>query len=90
MSLAKKTASKARMSIYVSAENQRRLARVPKGAKTALINDALSNALSEIDRQENFGKFLETVRSIKRVKAPKSSEDMIRELRESGTILPGA
>ena len=90
MSLAKKTEPKARMSIYISAENQRRLARVPKGVKTTLINDALSNALSEMEKQENFGKFLETVRSIKRVKAPKSSEDMIRELRETGTILPGS
>lgn len=82
MSLAKKTAPKARMSIYISADNQRRLARIPKGMKTALINDALAHALTEIERQESFGKFLETVRSIKRVKASKSSEDMIRELRE--------
>jgi hypothetical protein len=88
MSLAKKTDPKTRMSIYVSADNQRRLSRVPKGEKTTLINDALARALTEMEKQEKFGEFLETVQSIKRVKAAKSSEEMVRELRESGATLP--
>lgn len=87
MAIAKKTAPKARMSIYITAENQRRLARIPRGVKTTLINDALATALADIERQEKFGEFLETVRSIKRVKTELSSEEMVRALRE-GRELP--
>jgi hypothetical protein len=90
VSLAKKSAPKVRMSIYISAENQRRLARVPKGMKTTLVNDALSLALTTMEREENFDAFLKSVRAIKRVKAAKSSEEMVRELRETGAIVPSA
>ncbi len=76
------------MSIYISAENQRRLARVPKGVKTALINDALAHALTTIEKREHFDRFLESVHAVKPVKVSKTSEQMVRELRETGTIVP--
>jgi hypothetical protein len=87
MALARKTEAKARMSIYVSAENRKRLASVPKGLKTTLINDALSQVLTAMEKRENFDSFLESLRSIQPVKVPKTSEEMVRELRESGSII---
>jgi hypothetical protein len=86
MTLARKSESKARMSIYISAENRKRLAKVPKGLKTTLINDALSQVLTSMEKQENFDRFLESVRSIQPVKVPKSSEEMVRALRKAGSI----
>jgi hypothetical protein len=86
MTLARKSESKARMSVYISAENRKRLAKVPKGLKTTLINDALSQVLASMEKQENFGSFLESVRSIQPVKVPKSSEEMVRALREAGSV----
>ncbi|MGB8817602.1 MAG: hypothetical protein WCC66_06735 [Rhizobiaceae bacterium] len=85
MTLARKVEAKARMSIYVTAENRKRLASVPKGLKTALINDALSQVLTAIEKRENFESFLESVRSIQPVKVSKSSEEMVRALREPGS-----
>jgi hypothetical protein len=87
MSLARKAAPKARMSIYVSEENRKRLARIPKGLKTTLVNDALSQALTTMEKQDNFGNFLDAVREIKRVKISKSSEEMVRELRKTGSVI---
>jgi hypothetical protein len=86
MTLARKSESKARMSIYISAENRKRLAKVPKGLKTTLINDALSQVLTSMEKQVNFDSFLESVRSIQPVKVPKSSEEMVRALRKAGSI----
>ena len=88
MSLAERSPSKSRMSIYISAENQRRLARIPRGEKTTLINDALSQALSAMEKREHFDRFLESVHAVKPVKVSKTSEQMVRELRETGTIVP--
>jgi hypothetical protein len=88
MALARKAEAKARMSIYINAENRTRLAKVPKGLKTALINDALSQVLTAMEQQDKFDNFLDTVRSIQPVKASKSSEEMIRALRESGSVIP--
>ena len=88
MSLAKRSPAKSRMSIYISAENQRRLARIPKGEKTTLINDALTQALTAIEKRENFDRFLESVRSVKPVKMSASSEEMVRRLRETGSPVP--
>ena len=88
MPLAERSPAKSRMSIYSSAENQRRLARIPRGEKTTLINDALSQALSTIEKREHFDRFLESVHAVKPVKVSKTSEQMVRELRETGTIVP--
>lgn len=77
-----------RMSIYISEENRRRLDAVPRGEKTDLVNKALDGVLSDLEKKRNFGKFLDHVRSIKPVKMRKSSEEMLRELRETGTIEP--
>jgi hypothetical protein len=88
MALARKAEGKARMSIYVSAENRKLLAKVPKGLKTTLINDALSQALTAMEKRENFDSFLESVRSIQPVKVSKTSEELVRELRESGSAIP--
>lgn len=85
MSLARKSEPKARMSIYLSAENRKRLAGVPRGLKTTLINDALERVLTEIEKKENFDSFLGAVRSIQPVKSQRSSEEMVRSLRETGT-----
>jgi hypothetical protein len=90
MTVARKVEAKARMSIYISDENRIRLARVPKGMKTTLVNEALSQALTTMEKEENFDAFLKAVRAIKRVKAAKSSEEMVQELRETGTIVPSA
>ena len=75
-----------RMSIYISETNRRRLDAIPRGEKTDLVNKALDAALGEIERQKNFGEFLEMAHNFPRVKARKSSEEMIRELRETGDI----
>jgi hypothetical protein len=88
MALRQKADVKARMSIYVSAENRRRLANVPKGLKTTLINDALSQVLTAMEKQVNFDSFLESVRSIQPVKVSESSEKMVRALRETGLAGP--
>ena len=75
-----------RMSIYISEENRRRLDEVPRGEKTELVNRALDGVLSDLEKQRNFDKFLEMARNFPRVKANKSVEEMLRELRETGNI----
>jgi hypothetical protein len=88
MSVAKRKSAMLRMSIYISEENRRRLADVPRGEKTELVNKALDGVLSDLEKKRNFDDFLEMVRQIKPVKMRKSSEQMIRELRETGRIEP--
>jgi hypothetical protein len=87
MARARKPEAKARISIDLSAENRKRLASVPKGLKTTLINDALSQVLTAIERRESFDSFLDSVRSIQPVKVSKTSEEMVRALRESGSVM---
>jgi hypothetical protein len=86
MSVAKRKSAMSRMSIYISESNRRRLDGIPRGEKTELVNKALDQALSEIERQKNFDTFLEMARNFPRIKMKKSSEDMLRELRETGDI----
>ena len=88
MSVAKRKPAMSRMSIYISEENRRRLDAIPRGEKTKLVNNALDGILSDLEKQRNFDKFLDEVRSIKPVKMRKSTEDMLRELRKTGTIEP--
>ena len=88
MSVAKRKPAMSRMSIYISEENRRRLDSIPRGEKTELVNKALDGVLGDLEKKRNFGKFLDHVRSIKPVKMRKSSEEMLRELRETGTIEP--
>ncbi len=75
-----------RMSIYISEENRRRLDAVPRGEKTELVNKALDGVLSDLEKRRNFDAFLEMARNFPRVKAKKSVEEMLRELRETGDI----
>lgn len=87
MPTTKSEPSKSRMSIYVSEANRRRLARIPRGKKTLLVNQALAQVLTDLEKQENFDVFLKKINEIKPVAASKSSEEMVRELRETGTII---
>lgn len=82
----KREAAMSRMSIYISESNRRRLDAIPRGEKTELVNKALDEALSEIEKQKNFDDFLRMVKAIKPVKMHKNSEEVLRELRETGTI----
>ncbi len=77
---------KTRTSVYITEENRRRLAKIPRGEKTRLINEALDDALTELDRKVAYGKFVESLKTLKRVKSKKTSEELVRELRETGTI----
>ena len=77
------------MSIYISEDNRKRLDRVPRGQKTKLVNQALSQVLTALENSENFDAFLGKIRSIKPVAASKSSEAMTRELRKTGAIKRG-
>ena len=86
MSVAKRKPAMSRMSIYISEENRRRLDAVPRGEKTELVNKALDGVLSDLEKRRNFDAFLEMARNFPRVKAKKSVEEMLRELRETGDI----
>ena len=73
-----------RMSIYISEPNRRRLAKIPRGQKTELVNRALEDALVAMERRENFDSFMDEVKKIKRVRTAKSTTEMLKELRETG------
>ncbi len=88
MPTAKKVPAKSRMSIYLTAANRARLDRIPRGRKTELVNQALAEVLSSLERLEKFDSFLETVAALKPIAAPAASETMIRQLRDGGAILP--
>ena len=81
MPVSKPEAPMSRMSIYISEPNRRRLAKVPRGQKTELVNKALEDALVAMERRENFDSFMD---EIKRVRTAKSSTEMLKELRETG------
>ncbi len=84
MPVSKPEAPMSRMSIYISEPNRRRLAKIPRGQKTELVNRALDDALVAIERRENFDAFMAEVKAIKRVRTAKSSTEMLKELRETG------
>ena len=73
---------KIRTTLYLTQENKRRLDRIPRGQKTALMNKAIADALAELERQENAQKFLKMLATIQPVKTAYSSEEMVRLLRE--------
>jgi hypothetical protein len=50
----------------------------------------LAHALTTREKRKNFDGFLKSVRSIKRAKVAKSSEEMVREPRQTESILPNA
>jgi hypothetical protein len=77
---------KTRTSIYITEANRKRLAKVPRGQKTKLINKALDKVLSELERKAAMAEFIERAKTTKKVKSTRSSEDMIYELRTTGTI----
>jgi hypothetical protein len=84
MPLSKPNAPMSRMSIYISEPNRRRLAKVPRGQKTELVNKALEGALLAMEQRENFDVFMAHLKAIKRVRTDKSSFEMLKELRETG------
>jgi hypothetical protein len=84
MPISKPEAPMSRMSIYISEPNRRRLAKVPRGQKTELVNKALEDALVSMEQRENFDSFMDEVKAIKRVRTAKSSTEMLKELRETG------
>lgn len=73
---------KIRTTLYLTQENKKRLDRIPRGQKTALMNKAIADALTELERQENAQKFLKMLATIKPVKTAYSSEEMVKMLRE--------
>lgn len=79
--------SKIRTTLYLTQENKKRLDCLPKGQKTALLNKAIADALSELEREENAQKFLKMLATIKPVKTAYSSEEMVRLLREGKKLL---
>lgn len=84
MPVSKPEAPMSRMSIYISEPNRRRLAKIPRGQKTELVNKALEDALVAMERRENFDSFMDEIKAIKRVRTAKSSTEMLKELRETG------
>ena len=78
----KSEAPMSRMSIYITEPNSRRLAAIPRGQKTELVNEALDKVLSDIEKRKNFHEFIDEISKIKRVKVERSISDMIKELRE--------
>ena len=73
------------MSIYISEANKKRLARIPRGRKTSLVNEALARLLTELEKQEGCD-VSRKIREITPVTTSKTSEEMVKELRETGTI----
>lgn len=73
---------KIRTTLYLTQENKKRLDRIPRGQKTALMNKAIADVLTELERKENAQKFLTMLATIQPVKTAYSSEEMIRMLRE--------
>jgi hypothetical protein len=84
MPVSKQQSPMSRMSIYISEPNRRRLAQIPRGQRTDLVNKALEDALVAMERRENFDVFMAGVKVIKRVRTEKSSTEMLNELRGSG------
>ena len=76
------TQDKVRTTLYLTQENKQGLDRIPRGQKTALMNRAIAHALKELEQKENNKKFLNIISHIEPVKTNKSSEDMVRLLRE--------
>jgi uncharacterized protein YerC len=73
--------NKIRMTVYLTQENKKRLDRIPREQKTALINKAIANTFAEYEREEAMQNFLNTLATIKPVKTVYSSEAMVRMLR---------
>lgn len=73
---------KIRTILYLTQENKKRLDRLPKDQKIALINKAIAIVLEEFEREENAQKFLKMLTTIQPVKTAYSSEEMVRMLRE--------
>lgn len=82
MANTKRSASMSRMSIYISEANRRRLETVPRGEKTQLVNKALDDVLSDIEKKRNFREFVDEIGKFDRVKVAKSVSEMIAEMRE--------
>lgn len=73
--------NKIRTTVYLTQENKKRLDRIPRAQKTALINKAIANTFAEREREEAMQNFLKTLATIKPVKTVYSSEEMVRMLR---------
>ncbi len=77
---------KIRMSIYVTEANRRRLARIPRGRKTEIVNEALEQVLMAMEQRAGFQRFLKKAKAIQPVKAAKSSQELVRDLRDTGAV----
>ena len=74
---------KTRTSVYLTDSNRRRLDQIPRGAKTALINEALTKALDEAEREAGaYADLMARLKALKPVKPSRASEVLLRELRE--------
>lgn len=78
------TSGKVRTSVYLTAENRQRLDDIPRGEKTAFINQALDDALDKLEkRSESYSDLMKRVKAFQGIKPSKPSEVLIRELREN-------
>lgn len=73
---------KVRMSFYVTKRNSTRLRSIPRGQKSKLVNQALSEVLSTIEKKNKMSSFLSKIEKLTPVKSEKTSEELVRELRQ--------
>jgi DNA-binding MarR family transcriptional regulator len=74
--------NKIRTTLYLTPENKQGLDR----KKTALMNRAIADALKTLEKKENAQQFIDMLTEIDPVPTELSSEDMIRQLRQSKEI----
>lgn len=70
------------MSFYVTKRNSSLLRSIPRGQKSKLVNEALSEVLSTIEKKKKMNAFLAKVGKLTPIKSEKTSEELVRELRQ--------
>jgi len=76
-----KAEKKYRTTFYLTEENKVLLDRVPRGKKTSLINQALSELLKGMEKEKNKQKLFNMIKEIEPVAYEQSSVEMVRTLR---------
>jgi len=78
---------KVRTTLYLTVENKEKLDRIPRGQKTALMNQAIAVALQALERKKNSETWLQMITDIEPVSTEMSSEMMLRNLRENKILV---
>lgn len=86
MQVSETKTAKYRTTFYLTEENKRLLDQIPRGNKTALINEALNKLLKEKEQERNKKKLSLMIDDIVPAKHNESSVDMIRKLREGSNL----